>query len=162
MTSSVTSLDLAKAFRVLDQEIRNADKSEETDLKIVETFNSFSPDLRRELAQAVSPSCHSETLLLLAVYYQREKLVDVLLNEGADTQYMNITGESVSTYWPFGFETKLSPTEEQRAIRILLRLHHEGVSFYQNGIYSYGLVKRVGKFNLEFLRPTLEQLGYVI
>jgi hypothetical protein len=130
--------------------------------QITEKLNSFvNKNLLKQLInKPATYDTGNETMLMWAVWRLKKKTVLDLLEFGANPNFVNEVGESVSTYWNLGIDG--TPTDEAQKIacEIAEILHKHCVDLSQSSDMSYGLVKRANKYNLEILKDKLKELGY--
>lgn len=134
---------------------------EENQQQISHLLNTFSD---KDTLKAIinTPIRHKEgdeTMLMWAVLRLKKQTVIDLLEYGANPFYKNQIGESVSTYWDFGF---CEPTDSKQylACEIAEILHNANVNLLAHSHLSYGLVRRAKEYKLEILQHKLKQLGY--
>ena len=152
--------DLDKIF----DEIVSLIPASSSDDEIMEYMNKLSTNQVTILSKKTTRYV-DETLLMLATYFLRFKLVMYLVNKGADPKYINLSGDSCSTYWPFNYSKQEGDLTEQElcnAADIAIFLHGKGVDFGIGGRWTYGLLKRTQNYNLETMSNILKELGYLI
>lgn len=103
---------------------------------------------------------HDESMLMWAVWRLKKRVVEKLISLGANVNFKNNEGESLSTYW----DLNNNCTEERQilATEIAELLHNNGVNLSKKGFYSWDLLTKSHKYNLLIIKHKLEKLGYNI
>lgn len=131
-----------------------SDKAENEDL-ICSMLDELDPDARSDIIN--TPKTYytgRESMLMWAVWRLKTKVVQKLLDYGANPKYMNETGNGVSTYW----DQDAIRHNEDAACEIAKMLHTAGADLSQSFSQSWSIVRRARECGFEKLRLTLEQL----
>lgn len=99
-----------------------------------------------------------ETLLMMAVWRLKENTVLTLIRLGANINYKNIDGDSVSTYW--NLNSRNSNNKQFLAGQIARILHHNGAILYSKSHHREDLITKAKEKNLIILLRELKKLGY--
>jgi hypothetical protein len=96
----------------------------------------------------------AETMLMWAVWRQKSKVVRKLIERGGDVQYMNETGQGISTYWDY----EKIREDEDTACEIAKILHHAGADLGCAYGMSWSIVQKAREYGFRKLRAVLEEL----
>lgn len=96
----------------------------------------------------------AETMLMWAVWRQKSRVILKLIERGGDVQYINETGQGVSTYWDYDAIRE----DEDTACEIAKILHNSGADLACAYGISWSIVQKAREYGFRKLRAVLEEL----
>jgi len=99
-------------------------------------------------------SSGAETMLMWAVWRLKARVVEKLLEYGADPTFMNEMGNGVSTYW----ETNLVSKNQDVASEIAKMLHDADADLLCSRGFSMSIVQKAQEYGLTKLQEAIEKL----